>query len=195
LPIWYRCRRSGPAPPATRTSAAPALIERKTDGTTPFRLNLHAGDVGHTLIVGPTGAGKSVLLSLLAMQWTALQRRAGLHVRQGRLSPLRCSPWAVPGMALAAAGRPALQPLSDIDTPRGAAFAADWLAGLCRAEGLEPDATPQGGDLGRRCAPLVPRPPERTLTGPQPARSGPKLKAALAPFTLEGPYRPPARRR
>ena len=30
---------------------------------TPFRLDLHVGDVGHTLVVGPTGAGKSVLLA------------------------------------------------------------------------------------------------------------------------------------
>ena len=42
---------------------AAALLEARTDGTTPFRVNLHVGDVGHTLIVGPTGAGKSVLLS------------------------------------------------------------------------------------------------------------------------------------
>ena len=37
--------------------------------STPFRLDLHVGDVGHTLIVGPTGAGKSVLLALLALQF------------------------------------------------------------------------------------------------------------------------------
>ncbi|MBE9173346.1 conjugal transfer protein TrbE, partial [Cyanobium sp. LEGE 06143] len=52
-----------------RHLGAPALIEARTDGTTPFRLNLHAGDVGHTLILGPTGAGKSVLLAMLALQW------------------------------------------------------------------------------------------------------------------------------
>ena len=27
------------------------------------------GDVGHTLVVGPTGAGKSVLLALMALQF------------------------------------------------------------------------------------------------------------------------------
>jgi type IV secretion system protein VirB4 len=32
-----------------------------TSGDTPFRLNLFVGDVGHTLIIGPTGAGKSSL--------------------------------------------------------------------------------------------------------------------------------------
>jgi type IV secretory pathway VirB4 component len=47
----------------------PPLMMTATDGATPFRLNLHVGDVGHTLIVGPTGAGKSVLLATLAAQW------------------------------------------------------------------------------------------------------------------------------
>src|SRR6185295_12285835 len=47
----------------------PPLMLTATDGATPFRLDLHVGDVGHTLIVGPTGAGKSVLLATLAAQW------------------------------------------------------------------------------------------------------------------------------
>ncbi|MBR5745368.1 MAG: hypothetical protein IKX94_08635, partial [Muribaculaceae bacterium] len=37
-----------------------------TAGNTPFRLSLHVGDVGHTLIVVPTGAGKSVQLNIIA---------------------------------------------------------------------------------------------------------------------------------
>jgi type IV secretion system protein VirB4 len=45
------------------------LLYGKTEGSTPFRFSLHVGDVGHTLIVGPTGAGKSVLLALMAMQF------------------------------------------------------------------------------------------------------------------------------
>ena len=47
----------------------PPLLLAKTKGATPFRLSLHVGDVGHSLIVGPTGAGKSVLLSILALQF------------------------------------------------------------------------------------------------------------------------------
>jgi len=39
----------------------PPLLFAKTEGATPFRLSLHVGDVGHTLVIGPTGAGKSVL--------------------------------------------------------------------------------------------------------------------------------------
>ena len=47
----------------------PPLLFAETGGSTPFRLSTHVGDVGHMLIVGPTGAGKSVLLSLLALQF------------------------------------------------------------------------------------------------------------------------------
>ena len=35
-----------------------------------FNLNLSDDDVGHTLVVGPTGSGKSFLLSLIASSWT-----------------------------------------------------------------------------------------------------------------------------
>ena len=47
----------------------PPLLYGKTEGATPFRFALHVGDVGHTLVVGPTGAGKSVLLALIALQF------------------------------------------------------------------------------------------------------------------------------
>src|SRR5207244_12444646 len=48
---------------------APALFFARTEGATPFRFSLHVGDVGHTLVVGPTGAGKSVLLALMGLQF------------------------------------------------------------------------------------------------------------------------------
>ena len=49
--------------------AGPPLLLAETSGSTPFRLSTHVGDVGHMLVVGPTGAGKSVLLALLALQF------------------------------------------------------------------------------------------------------------------------------
>jgi type IV secretory pathway VirB4 component len=47
----------------------PPLLVTRTKGSTPFRMSLHQGDVGHTIIAGPTGAGKSTLLNLIACQW------------------------------------------------------------------------------------------------------------------------------
>jgi len=48
--------------------SSPALVYAATSGATPFRLNLHVSDVGHTLVFGPTGSGKSTLLGLLMAQ-------------------------------------------------------------------------------------------------------------------------------
>ncbi|MES2879223.1 MAG: transporter [Pseudomonadota bacterium] len=45
---------------------APPLLQGAASGGTPFRLVLHNGDIGHTLVAGPTGSGKSTILGLLA---------------------------------------------------------------------------------------------------------------------------------
>ena len=47
----------------------PPLLVAQTAGSTPFRLSTHVGDVGHMMLVGPTGAGKSVMLALIALQF------------------------------------------------------------------------------------------------------------------------------
>src|SRR3546814_12529736 len=47
----------------------PPLLVWRTHGAPPFRLSLHVGDVGHALVVGPTGAGKAVLLAMLVLQF------------------------------------------------------------------------------------------------------------------------------
>src|SRR3989440_4174112 len=48
---------------------SPSLLYAATAGSTPCRLNLHVSDVGHTLILGPTGSGKSTLVGLLMAQF------------------------------------------------------------------------------------------------------------------------------
>ena len=48
-----------------------------THGATPFRLNLHVRDLGHTFLFGPTGAGKSTHLALIAAQ---LRRYPGMSI-------------------------------------------------------------------------------------------------------------------
>ena len=47
---------------------SPPLMHCVTQGATPFRLNLHVRDLGHTFMFGPTGAGKSTHLALIAAQ-------------------------------------------------------------------------------------------------------------------------------
>src|SRR3546814_1705608 len=66
--VWAGPARNEHLAKITQTDAAPLLVA-KTAGSTPFRLSTHVGDVGHMMVVGPTGAGKSVLLGLIALQF------------------------------------------------------------------------------------------------------------------------------
>lgn len=59
--------RFNPSPLFPKNS--PALFQAFTSGDTPFFGNLHVGDVGHTLLIGPTGSGKSSMLSFLNAQF------------------------------------------------------------------------------------------------------------------------------
>ena len=56
---------------------SPALMHCITHGATPFRLNLHVRDLGHTFVFGPTGAGKSTHLGIIAAQ---LRRYEGMSI-------------------------------------------------------------------------------------------------------------------
>lgn len=47
----------------------PALTALPTEWGVPFLFNLHQGDKAHTLVVGPTRSGKSVLMNFLILQF------------------------------------------------------------------------------------------------------------------------------
>ena len=114
----------------------PPLIVTRTDGATPFRLVTHIGDVGHTLIVGPTGMGKSVLLATLAMQF---RRYAGSRIfafDMGR--SMRATILGLGGehYDLGTEGAIAFQPLARIDQDGYRAWAAEWIEGRLIQEGI-----------------------------------------------------------
>ena len=86
-----------------------------TSGATPFRYATHVDDVGHQLVVGPTGAGKSVFLALLQLQFRRY-RGAQVYVFDKRFSS-RAAVLAMGGRhhGLAAEAGLAFQPLRQID--------------------------------------------------------------------------------
>jgi type IV secretion/conjugal transfer VirB4 family ATPase len=173
---------------------APPLLFARTEGSTPFRFSLHVGDVGHTLIVGPTGAGKSVLLATMALQfrrYPASQVFAfdfGGSIRAAALG--MGGDWQDLGGALAddAADPVALQPLWGIDDAGERAWAAEWLAAILAKEGVAVD--PQAKEhLWSALTSLASAPPtERTLTGLTVLLQSQTLKQALQPYCLGGPY-------
>ncbi len=167
---------------------APALIQAQTGGTTPFRLNLHVGDVGHSLIVGPTGAGKSVLISLMALQWQRYEKPQVFIFDKGRSA--RAAMLAMNGAHIDLGGHltPSLQPLADLKTQSGLSFAADWLEGICINEGvaITPELKAALWDAIKALA-SAPK-TERTLTGLCLLLQNETLRAAFHPYTLEGAH-------
>jgi type IV secretion system protein VirB4 len=171
---------------------APPLFHADTSGATPFRFSSHVGDVGHMLVVGPTGAGKSVLLALLALQFRRY-RDAQVYIFDKGLSA-RAAVLAMGGAHHAlglggGAGRTiAFQPLRDIDRPDERAWAADWVVALFAHEKLE--VTPEVKEmLWAALGSLASAPVEqRTLTGLGLLLQSAPLRAALAPYTLDGPF-------
>ena len=113
------------------------LAYAATNGATPFRLNSHVGDVGHLLMLGPTGSGKTTALGTLIAQQFRYPRAqvfsfdfkyglyglakacGGDHYDIGR-----------DGTALA------FCPLRHIDARADFAWAAEWIETLCVLSGL-----------------------------------------------------------
>jgi len=171
----------------------PPLLFARTTGSTPFRLSTHVGDVGHMLIVGPTGAGKSVLLSLLALQF---RRYPGARVYMfdkgwsARAAVLACGGdhHALGSRGGEGEGGLAFQPLRRIDDAAERAWAAEWVASLLMHEQVP--VTPEVKDaVWSALGSLASAPAsERTLTGLSMLLQSNALRAALQPYTLEGPF-------
>jgi type IV secretion system protein VirB4 len=166
----------------------PALSVTRTDGATPFRLVTHIGDVGHTLVVGPTGMGKSVLLAVLAMQFRRYPRSRIFAFDMGRSMRATILGLAGEHYDLGADGAIAFQPLARIDQDGYRTWAAEWVEGRLSHEGIVvgPDEKAAvWSALGSLAgAPLE----QRTLTGLSVLLQSNTLRQALAPYVLGGAH-------
>ncbi len=168
--------------------SGPPLFLAETSGSTPFRFAIHVGDVGHTLIVGPTGAGKSVLLALIALQFRRYPDSQITIFDKGNSA--RAAVLAMGGAhhRLGSDGSLAFQPLARIDNPGERSWAAEWIAALFAHEKVP--VTPEIKEtLWSALANLSTAPSaERTMTGLSVLLQSNALKSALMPYTLEGPF-------
>ncbi|WP_173933164.1 conjugal transfer protein TrbE [Chelativorans sp. Marseille-P2723] len=173
---------------------APPLLYGKTEGSTPFRLSLHIGDVGHTLVVGPTGAGKSVLLALMALQFRRYAKAQVFAFDFG--GSIRAAALAMGGnwhdlgggLTDGSDASVSLQPLSRIDDAYERSWAADWIGAILAREGVA--VTPEVKEhIWTALSSLASAPPgERTITGLAVLLQSNDLKQALRPYCVGGPY-------
>lgn len=169
---------------------SPPLLWAKTEGSTPFRLNLHEGDVGHTLIVGATGKGKSTLVGLLTAQF---QRYPAAQVF---VFDVGYSAWALAqaagarhyDIAAGAVDTLTFQPLAAIHDGTERAWAADWLETLVTLQGVT--VTPPLRARLEIALQLIAHnaTEHRTLTELTVHLQHPDLVAAITPYTIRGLY-------
>lgn len=128
---------SADAPCPLYPPQAPALMHCVTHGATPFRLNLHVRDVGHTFLFGPTGAGKSTHLGLIAAQ---LRRYPGMSIFAfDKGYSLYALTQAVGGLHVSVASDDAglaFCPLQFLETKGDRAWAMGWIDTLLALNGV-----------------------------------------------------------
>lgn len=172
--------------------SSPPLLYGKTEGSTPFRFSLHVGDVGHTLVVGPTGAGKSVLLALMSLQFRRYRNSRVFAFDFGGSIRAAClamgGDWHDLGGGFSEDGNMSLQPLARIDAAAERSWSADWIAAILMREGVtvNPDVKEHTWTAltSLASAPVE----ERTLTGLSVLLQSNDLKQALRPYCIGGAH-------
>lgn len=116
---------------------SPALFMASGSGATPFFGNIHVGDLGHTLILGPPGSGKSALLSFLAAQFFRYPRAQVFAFDKG--ASIYVLSRALKGRFYEIAG-PSSEisfcPLAGVDDPAEAVWAQGWVESMVSLQGV-----------------------------------------------------------
>jgi type IV secretion system protein VirB4 len=181
--VWAGLREN---PSALMPRHSPPLLYAATTGATPFRFNLHVTDTGHTLILGPTGAGKSTALGLIAAQWFRYPHARVYAFDRGY------SCWL---LTLAASGafydlagpRTSLAfcPLAALDNDTDVTWAVGWIEALCELNGLK--FAPRHRNAVGEAVERLKLSPTRTLTELSANVQDTEIRDALEHFTVSGP--------
>lgn len=165
---------------------SPALMYGSAEGTTPFRLNLHVRDVGHTLIFGPTGSGKSTLLALIAAQFRRYKDAKVFAFDKGM--SLYALTEAVNGVHYNIAGEqssPCFCPLAEIDSVADFSWAVEWVLTLIELQNVT--ITPRYKTEITKALQLLQQSPTRTLTELATTLQEQELRDAISHYTISGP--------
>lgn len=172
----------------TTGKRTPAIAQVATVGSTPFFLNLHVNDVGHSIVVGPTGSGKSVLLNFLASQCRSVMNARIYVFDKGASSRVFAA--AIGGKFYDLGNQDvsdvfSFQPLRYIDDENEKIWASEWLQELFEQEGITitPDLKKVIWDALTSLAATEPR--DRTITGLKVYLQSMVLREALEPYVIK----------
>ncbi|NHT77689.1 VirB4 family type IV secretion/conjugal transfer ATPase [Rhizobiaceae bacterium CRRU44] len=168
---------------------SPPLMQ-VASGSTPFRLNLHVDDVGHTLIFGPTGSGKSTLLALIAAQFRRYEHAQIFAFDKGNsLLPLTLAAggnhYDIGGDQETGERRLSFCPLWDLSTDGDRAWATEWIETLVAVQGVT--ITPDHRNAISRQVALMAAAQGRSLSDFVSGVQMREIKDALHHYTVDGP--------
>lgn len=110
---------------------SPPLMHGLTSGNSPFRVNIDVRDLGHTIMFGPTRAGKSTHLAILAMSWRRYSNARLFTFDKGMSMYPSCKAAGGAHYVVAGAGEKlAFAPLSNLVTRSRRAWAMGWIDDL-----------------------------------------------------------------
>ena len=163
----------------------PALIYGATANGTPWRFNLHVSDVGHTLIVGQIGAGKSVALLTITSNFRFIPNSQIFFFDKGYSAYVLTKALGGAHLDLGEEEVP-LQPLAHIDDPVDRMQTQDLLESWMELYGVTlPPA--QSKALHHGLGLLAEGPADqRTITNLITQVQDATVRTALVPFSLGG---------
>ena len=178
---------SATAPCPFYPPSSPPLMQ-VASGSSPFRLNIHVDDVGHTLVFGPTGSGKSTLLALLAAQF---RRYANAQIfafdKGSSMLPLTLAAGGDHYELGAGEGAEALSfcPLAELSSDGDRAWASEWIETLVAMQGVA--ITPDHRNAISRQVALMAGARGRSLSDFVSGVQMREIKEALHHYTVDGP--------
>ena len=163
--------------------AAGLLMQVRTVGNGRFYLNLHKKDLGNTIVIGPPGTGKSVLLQALMVNFLRYKDARVYAFDKGYSFYALCRSLSGEHRVLSNV-KSAFCPLAHIDKPLELSYGLSFCEMLSRLSGLV--MTPhQRLELTQTLQLLSAHDPaERTLSDLHLLLSDQALKDAIAPYTL-----------
>ncbi len=166
----------------------PCLFAGVASGSTPFRFNLHVGDVGHTYIVGPTGAGKSVLLNFIELSWLKYPNSKVYVFDKGKSSYVLAKALGAVFRDLKADGSISFQPFAQIDDESELIWAQEWVLDILAAENvvITPEIKTVVWSAIRNMSSADRR--HRTFSNLAALIQDKAIRAALEAYTTAGPY-------
>lgn len=178
--------------------SSPPLMHAITGGSTPFRVNLHVEDLGHTLMFGPTRAGKSTLLSMIATQARRYRSRTRPDgsVVQATITAFDKG-WSMETLCSATGGlhydigaddsKMVLCPLADLDSDSARSWAKEWIGVCYELQNGSPLMPGQNNEVNRAITLLSTKPKDmRSLRDFLLTVQDTKLKAAMEHYASSG---------